>query len=96
MIRMKEVTGKGRLRCVSVPDAGIRLLSAAAHRLMEMFAADFHRERGVTGEGSGGTPAGPGPMHKAGTEGETRRHDDLSVDLSSDNTGDCHRNKVSL
>ena len=69
---MKEVTGKGGVpmpfpRCVSVPDAGIRLLCASAHRLMEMFAADFHRERGVTGEGSGGAPAGPGPMHKAGT-----------------------------
>ena len=47
----------------------------AAHRLMEMFAADFHREGGVTGAGSGGTPAGPGRMHKAGTgpgDGEAR------------------------
>ena len=98
MIRMKEVTGKGGVPmpfpcCVSVPDAGIRLLCAPAHRLMEMFAADFHRERGVTGEGSGGTPAGPGPMHKAGTGAETGRHD-LSADLSSDNTGDCHRKEV--
>ena len=95
MIRMKEVTGKGRLCCVSVPDAGIRLLSVAAHRLMEMFAADFHRERGVMGERSGGTPAGPGPMHKAGTGAGDGRHD-LSADLSSDNTGDCHRKEVLL
>lgn len=67
--------GSGKGGCVSVPDAGIRLLCAPAHRLMEMFAADFHRERGVTGEGSGATPAGPGRMHKAGTgagDGEAR------------------------
>ena len=39
-------------------------------------------------------PAGPGPMHKAGTgAAETGRHD-LSADLSSDNTGDCHRKEV--
>ena len=95
MIRMEEVSGKGGApRCVSVPDAGIRLLCAPAHRLMEMFAADFHRERGVTGEGSGATPAGPGPMHKAGTGWAGDGRHDLSTDLSSDNTGDCHRKEV--
>ena len=65
VIRMKEVTEKG---ADAIPKtwSGIRLL-CGRHQVMEMFAGDFHRERGVTGEGSGGAPAGPGPMHKAGT-----------------------------
>ena len=56
--------------------SGIRLL-CGRHQVMEMFAGDFHRERGVTGEG---TPGGLWPMHKA-----------QARDRSSDNMGDCHR-----
>ena len=77
VIRMKEVTGKGGVpmpfpRCVSVPDAGIRLLCASAHRLMEMFAADFHRERGVTGEGEWWDPRRARADAQGGDRGRRR------------------------
>ena len=62
---------------------------------MEMFAADFHRERGVRGEGREWwpPPQGLGRCTRRGQGKETGRHD-LSADLSSDNTGDCHRKEV--
>ena len=40
-----------------------------------------------------GPPQGPGRCTRRGQGQETGRHD-LSTDLSSDNTGDCHRKEV--
>ena len=58
---------------------------------MEMFAADFHREGGVTGSG---TPGGPRPMHKAGTGAGDAEARAPAADLNSDNMGDCHHGEV--
>ena len=50
MIRMKEVTGKGGMQIASLPCVSVlaSCYYVRLHRLMEMFAADFHREGGVT------------------------------------------------
>ena len=96
MIRMKEVTGKGGVpmpfhRCVSVPDAGIRLLCAPRIDLWRCLLPISIVKEGSRARGVVGPPRGLGGCTRRGQE--TGRHD-LSADLSSDNTGDCHRKEV--
>ena len=91
MIRMKEVTGKGGMPIASLPCVSVRASCyyVRLHRLMEMFAADFHREGGVTGSGTPG-----GPMHKAGTGAGDAEARAPAADLNSDNMGDCHHGEL--
>ena len=93
MIRMKEVTGTGGMPIASLPCVSVlaSCYYVRLHRLMEMFAADFHREGGVTGSG---TPGGPRPMHKAGTGAGDAEARAPAADLNSDNMGDCHHGEV--